>query len=230
MRVDPNSSSMVALRERVAELLQGKRVVLGFPDQLSLSAISWLPVIRERLNGAATTEAEAFESCCNRKTDVLLVTERLEHGRGADLVRKVRDSCPSCVCLYFLHTETPEAVALALDAGAQGVMFISTLGTGIGDFSRALDVCFSGGVYYPANVRKAAKRLAPKKTGPSLSPRELDVLKLIGEGRPNPEIAKDLGIGLETVKSRVKSVIEKLDARDRTHAAVMGVRLGLLEP
>jgi len=230
MRVDPNSASMVALRERVAELLEGKRVVLAFQDQLSLAAIGFLPVIRERLNGAATTEDEAFESCCDRETDVLLVTERLEHGRGVDLVRRVREARPSCVCLYFLWTETPEAVALALDAGAQGVMFISTLGTGIGDFSKALSVCFNGGVYYPTNIRLAAKKLAPPHRAVSLSPRELDVLKLIGEGFPNPSIAEELGIGLETVKSRVKAVIEKLDARDRTHAAVVGVRLGILEP
>ena len=110
------------------------------------------------------------------------------------------------------------------------MMFISTLGTGIGDFSKALDVCFKGGVYYPTNIRLAAKKLASKSSVIRLSPREMDILKLIGQGHPNPEIAESLGIGLETVKSRVKSLIEKLNARDRTHAAVMGVKLGLLDP
>ena len=71
-------------------------------------------------------------------------------------------------------------------------------------------------------ARPAADRLAP------LSDRERDVLALVGAGRSNPEIARDLSISLATVKSHIRHILAKLDLRDRAHAIVLAHECGLV--
>jgi len=68
----------------------------------------------------------------------------------------------------------------------------------------------------------------PEASSPSLTPRELDVLRLIADGQGNKEIARTLAISVSTVKFHVQDVLEKLSASDRTQAAVKALRQGLL--
>ena len=73
-----------------------------------------------------------------------------------------------------------------------------------------------------------AADLAERFGEDSLTAKEIDVLRLIAEGHANKEIAARLCITEETVKSRVKSILSKLDANDRTHAAIIGVKRGII--
>jgi DNA-binding NarL/FixJ family response regulator len=63
----------------------------------------------------------------------------------------------------------------------------------------------------------------------ALTPAETAVLRLIAEGNANKEIANRLAVTEDTVKGRVKSILAKLDANDRTHAAIIGLRRGIIE-
>lgn len=73
-----------------------------------------------------------------------------------------------------------------------------------------------------------AADLAERYGEDDLTEREIDVLRLIAEGQANKEIAARLRISEETVKSRVKNILSKLDASDRTHAAIIGVKRGII--
>jgi DNA-binding NarL/FixJ family response regulator len=73
-----------------------------------------------------------------------------------------------------------------------------------------------------------AAELAQHPAAEGLTPREIDVLRLIATGSANKEIAARLGTTEETVKSRVKSILSKLRANDRTHAAMIGLRRGII--
>ncbi len=77
--------------------------------------------------GACTTAQEALAHAA-QAPDLVLVTEDLEQGYGISLVRELRKRWPQCICLLFLRRETQEVVREALDAGAQGVIFVSSLG------------------------------------------------------------------------------------------------------
>ena len=140
---------------------------------------------------------------------------------------------PQCICLLFLRRETQDVVREALDAGAQGVIFVSSLGSGDGDFMKALMRTLEGGTYFPTPVREAAA-FSPSDEScglevlEQLSGREQEVLQALSEGYCNREIAQRLFISQETVKTHVSTVISKLGVRDRTQAAVMALRLGLL--
>ena len=73
-----------------------------------------------------------------------------------------------------------------------------------------------------------AADLAERFGEDGLTTKEIDVLRLIAEGHANKEIGARLGITEETVKSRVKNILSKLDANDRTHAAIIGVKRGII--
>jgi DNA-binding NarL/FixJ family response regulator len=83
----------------------------------------------------------------------------------------------------------------------------------------------SGRRCIPANI---ATRLAEHMGHESLTARELDVLRLIGIGLRNKQIASDLGISETTVSFHIKNVVDKLEANDRTHAVTVALRRGLL--
>ena len=181
--------------------------------------------------GAATTEDEALEIQQECKPDLLITSEDLEKGYGIRLVETIKKRSPELKALIFLQRETPEVVQEAMEAGADGVMFTSSIGTGNGDFIQALTTTCSGGIYYPKAVREAVAkkpRPAPVLTDP-LSDRELEVLRCIIQGMKNLEIAEALFISAETVKSHVSTAIQKLGVRDRTQAAVFALTYGLVE-
>jgi DNA-binding NarL/FixJ family response regulator len=72
-------------------------------------------------------------------------------------------------------------------------------------------------------------QLAEHATDDALTPGELSVLRLIADGNANKQIAAQLSLSEETVKGRVKNILSKLGANDRTHAAMIGIRRGIIE-
>jgi len=76
---------------------------------------------------------------------------------------------------------------------------------------------------------EASYELAEHALDEALTPAEVEVLRLIAAGNANKQIADQLSISEETVKGRVKNILSKLDANDRTHAAVIGVRRGIIQ-
>ena len=161
----------------------------------------------------------------------MITSEDLEKGYGIRLVEIAKQKSPDLKALIFLKRETPEVVQEAMEAGADGVMFNSSIGSGNGDFIQALSTTNSGGIYYPKAVRQVAT--AKVKSVPilidPLSERELEVIRGIIQGMKNNEIAETLFISTETVKSHVSNAIQKLGVKDRTQAAVYALTHGLVE-
>jgi len=235
MEFNPLDPSLRQARAEVHQALAGRRKLLCFGDRLALISIAYLDAIADGLEGACTTADEALERLSASAVDVMLVSEDLEQGYGIELVRQVRQLRPDCLCLLFLRRETQVVVREALDAGAHAVMFVSSLGTGHGDFMQALATTMDGGIYLPAEIRKAAAfteadGCSAQHLLEQLSTREVEVLNALSCGFSNREIAAQLFISQETVKSHVSTIISKLGVRDRTHAAVTAMRLGVVDP
>jgi DNA-binding NarL/FixJ family response regulator len=232
VRLNPCDRTLQKAANTCQKLLADKKVLVCSKNKLTLTALVLCTPILQSLVGGATTEDEALEIAEECKPDLLITSEDLEKGYGIRLVETIKKRTPDLKALIFLQRETPVVVQEAMEAGADGVMFTSSIGTGNGDFIQALTTTSSGGIYYPKAVREAVTkktRPAPVLTDP-LSDRELEVIRCIIQGMKNLEIAEALFISAETVKSHVSTAIQKLGVRDRTQAAVYALTYGLVEP
>lgn len=231
VRINPSEQSMKNASAVCQKLLTHKRVLVCSKNRLTLSALCLCTPILQSLVGGATTEDEALQIQQESNPHILITSEELETGYGIRLVETAKKKSSELKAMIFLNRETPEVVQEAMEAGADGVMFNSSIGTGSGDFIQALTVTTSGGIYFPKAVREVATakvKPLPTLVDP-LSERELEVIRCIIQGMKNNEIAQSLFLSVETVKSHVSTAMQKLGVRDRTQAAVYALTHGLVE-
>ena len=124
--------------------------------------------------------------------------------------------------------ETDEHILGAIEAGASGYLLKAAPEAEI--LAGVRSVVAGETVLAPSIAAKLVSRVRQDATSapPSLSPRELEVLRLVADGRSNPEIARTLFIGEATVKTHLLHVFEKLEVNDRTRAVTRAMEFGLL--
>ena len=149
---------------------------------------------------------------------------------GVALTRAVKSAIPQTRVVILTMHELDEEVLAALSAGADAYCVKSSDASTVID---AVRIVAGGGAYFdPRIAHVVLRRLGAPSPAPStdspLTPRELDVLRLIADGVGNVEIAERLNIGLGTVKGHIRDILEKLSAADRTQAAVNAMRRGYL--
>ncbi len=231
MRINPINDSLMESVAETTAMLANRRIAVACGNRLTLTATVTSNSIAQSFIGGASTEEEALDIIGDCNPDLLIATEDLQRGYGIRLVERAKKLNPNIKVLIFLKRETHEVVKEAMDAGADGVMFISSIGTGHGDFINALRTIVKGAIYYPQPVINACcrhNRPAPVLADP-LSRRELDVVSCLVNGMKNSEISEELRISSETVKTHVSSTISKLGVRDRTQAVVFALTHGLVE-
>ncbi len=162
------------------------------------------------------------------RPDVAIIDLGLPGMDGIELTRRIRELVPETRVVIVTMVDVEEEVVAALAAGADAYSLKSAPAQALVD---AVRIAGEGGAYFdPRIAHVVLSRFAPRREalpGP-LTPREREVLALISEGRGNTEIASELHIGLGTVKGHIRDILEKLSAADRTQAAVMALRRGLI--
>jgi DNA-binding NarL/FixJ family response regulator len=149
---------------------------------------------------------------------------------GVALTRAIKIAAPQTHVVILTMHELDDEVLAALSAGADAYCVKSS------DTSTVIDavrIVAGGGAYFdPRIAHVVLRRLGAPSPQPSadspLTPRELDVLRLVADGIGNVEIGERLHIGLGTVKGHIRDILEKLSAADRTQAAVNAMRRGYL--
>jgi DNA-binding NarL/FixJ family response regulator len=149
---------------------------------------------------------------------------------GIALTGSIKAAAPQTRVVILTMHDLDEEVIAALSAGADAYCVKSSDAKTVID---AVRIVAGGGAYFdPQIAHVVLRRLgapAPVPAGRSpLTPRELDVLRLIADGVGNADIAERLHLGLGTVKGHIREILEKLSATDRTQAAVNALRRGLL--
>ena len=194
-------------------------------NKLQLACFCFTSFIKPTLIAGFTTEEEASKCCREESPDFLFVSDDLEQGYGIALIKDVKTASPSTKCLFFTEREALAVVRDAMSAGADGVVFPSSIGMGMdGDFVPALLAMAEGNCYYPPEVRKAAGFAFQQI--PDLSTREDEVLRALCLGLSNKAIAERLVLSTETIKSYVSAIIAKMGANDRLDAVVKAIRMG----
>lgn len=172
-----------------------------------------------RIAGEASSAEEAVGLVGRRLPHVLLVDYRLPDGRGTELVRRLRLSGVTTPALLMTASAEPGLNSAVREAGAQGTV----LKTGsVDDLASALREVVAGGTAFD-------HRHPPRGAGEgALSPREREVLSLVAAGRTNGQIADELGVGAETVKTLIARIFAKLGVRRRAEAVAAAHDRGLL--
>lgn len=206
-------------------LLSGVRLVLCLGSRSQVALLMGTPA---RILAAATTAAEGLPLVREHQPSLLLVSDRLEAGCGVDLVVQVKRSHPEVRTLLVVCQEHRLAlIRAAVRAGCDGIVPESRLLHGSG--LQALRTVLGGGVYLDRSL-VAALRVGQVPGGDErLSARERQVLERVMQGLSNPEIAGDLMVSVDTVKTHVRNVLLKLRVRGRIQAVVTGLQLGLVD-
>jgi two-component system, NarL family, response regulator len=205
------------------------------PDRIRILCVDDHPVVRQGIVGlvgvqpdmALVAEAsngrEAVHQFRAHQPDVTLMDLQMPEMGGLDAIIAIRGEFPDAR-IIVLTTYAGDAQALrALKAGARAYLLKNSLHKELLDTIRAV----SAG-------RKALSpdvsfQLAEHATDDALTPAEIRVLRLIAQGNANKEIARELSLSEETVKGQVRNILSKLGAKDRTHAAMIGFKRGIIE-
>jgi DNA-binding NarL/FixJ family response regulator len=191
------------LREGVASLLAGQ---------------ADLQLVAEASNGR-----EAVDQFRRHRPDVTLMDLQMPEMNGVDAMVAICEEFPSARVIV-LTTYVGDALALrALKAGARAYLLKGLLRK---ELLETIRLVHAG---QKRIVPVVAAELAEHATDDALSPREVDVLRLIAGGNANKAVASQLSITEETVKGHVKNILAKLAANDRTHAVTIALKRGIID-
>ena len=167
----------------------------------------------------------AVERITASAPDVAVIDVRLGDGSGIEVCRDVRSSLPEVGCLILTSFSDDQALVDASLAGAAGYLLKQVRGNHIVEAIRSV----AGGAQLldAATVRLALRRLRESEPGTiaELTPREREILDLIGEGRSNRQIATELFLAEKTVKNYVSNLLAKLGMQRRSEAAAFVARV-----
>lgn len=165
---------------------------------------------------------DAIQQFRTHRPDVTLMDLQMPEMNGLDALIAIRGEFPDARIIVLTTYVGDVQVLRALKAGARAYLLKNLLHKELLDTIRAVHAgrkSMSPEISY---------QLADHATDEALTPAEVEVLALIAEGNANKEIAAQLSITEETVKGRVRSILAKLGANDRTHAAIIGLKRGMI--
>ena len=193
-----------------AVVRQGVAVLIGTQSDMTLI-------------GEASNGREAIQQFRTHRPDVTLMDLQMPEMNGFDAIVAIRAEFPDAKIVVLTTYKGDVQIFRALKAGAQGYLLKNAFHKELIDTIRAVHAGKK------ALSPEASYEIAEHAMDDALTPAEITVLRLIAAGNANKQIADQLSISEETVKSRVKSILSKLDANDRTHAAMIGLKRGIIE-
>ncbi len=177
--------------------------------------------------GEARSGEEALELYPNHPADVVVMDIGLPGIDGIEATRRLKTAHPNVRVVMLTVHQLEQEVMAAMASGANAYCLKSTDPNSLLVAVRAVAL---GGAYLdPQIAHLVLSRITPTQDDHTpLSPRELEVLRLIADGLGNKDIAERLEISLSTVKTHVQEILERLSVSDRTQAAVKALRRGLI--
>jgi DNA-binding NarL/FixJ family response regulator len=223
------------------------------PGPLGVLMIDFCPVVREGLQSILAKDAEIefigdapdghqallhIRRAGDRGRPVSVVLTETRNGEvdGVQATRLIKDQFPEVAVLVLTENPNDSYVIDAIHAGAGGYIFLKDMSPEM--LLQSVHRVVEGGTQMTTTLLRTAvenliqngrKTLAERTAEAAhLTEREVDVLRLMGNGDSNKTIAETLGITLDTTKKHVRNVIDKLQARSRTHAAIIAAQAGIV--
>ncbi len=204
-----------------------------------------LEVVGEAANGR-----EAVELCRRLHPELVLMDVRMPEMDGLEATREIKGESPTTSVLVVTTYDNPDYLFEAVEAGAAGYVLKDAPKSELLDAVRRTlegesplnqELAMQLISRFTREGRKPHESPPPPSAGPqrrgagapaleALTPRELEVLQLLAQGKSNPQIAQELVISRLTAKTHVERIIRKLKVSDRTQAALRAIELGLVTP
>jgi DNA-binding NarL/FixJ family response regulator len=204
-------------------------------NRISILCVDDHPVVRQGIVGLLNVQTdmkvvaeagngrEAIQEFRAHRPDVTLMDLQMPEMGGLDTIIAIRGEFPDAR-IIVLTTYAGDVQALrALKAGARGYLLKNALHKELIDTIRAVHAGKK------ALSPEVSFELAEHATDDALTPAEIRVLRLIAQGNANKEIARELSLSEETIKGQVRNILSKLGAKDRTHAAMIGFKRGIIQ-
>jgi DNA-binding NarL/FixJ family response regulator len=175
--------------------------------------------------GIAASVDDARRILAVREADVVLMDYRLPDGRGTEAAREVMEDHPS-VRVVMLTASTDDAILTeALRSGCAGYVNKSE---SIDHLATAVRAAASGTTAISPETLVKLMRTEPRMSGGALTPRELEVLRLMAQGLGNAEITSRISLSAHTVRNHVQSILEKMGTHSRLEAVAKAIREGIV--
>jgi DNA-binding NarL/FixJ family response regulator len=171
----------------------------------------------------ASNGREALELFRTHRPDITLMDLQMPEMSGIDAMSAIRGEFPEARIIVLTTHAGDVQVSRALKAGARAYLLKGLLRKELLETIRAVH---AGQKRLSSEV---AAEIAEHATDDALTPREVDVLRLVARGNANKEVAAQLSLTEETVKSHIRSILSKLGANDRTHAVAIGLKRGIID-
>ncbi len=203
--------------------------------QIRILAVDDHPIVREGIAGLlgiqpdmvlvdqASNGRDAIQKFRTHHPDITLMDLQMPEMNGIDALIAIRNEFPDAKVIVLTTYVGDVQIIRALKAGAQAYLLKNSLHKELLETIRAVHAGKK------AVSPEVSYEIAEHAMDDALTPAEVSVLRLIAAGNANKQIADQLSITEETVKSRVKSILSKLGANDRTHAAMIGLKRGIIE-
>ncbi len=204
-------------------------------NSIRILAVDDHPLLRSGITALLATQAdmsviaeasdgkEAVEKFRVHRPDVTLMDLQMPEMNGLDAMMAILREFPEARIIVLTTYTRDVEVLRAMKVGARAYLLKTLLDKELLDTIRAVH---AGKKILSA---EASYELAEHSTDDSLTPGEIEILRLIAAGKANKEIGAQLSLTEDTVKGRVKSILSKLGANDRTQAAMIGVKRGIIE-
>src|ERR1700723_2370431 len=220
---------------KVFQERQGAKAMSGVASQMRILVVDDHPLLRGGVTALVSSQSdmsvvaqasngrEAIQQFRAHHPDVTLMDLQMPEMNGLDAMIAIRGEFPEARIIMLTTYAGDVQVLRALKAGARAYLLKNSL------HKELLETIRSVHAGKRALSTEASYQLAEHATDDALTPAEVRVLRLIGEGNANKEIAAQLSISEETVKGQVRNILSKLGANDRTHAAMIGLKRGIIE-
>lgn len=205
-------------------------------DAIRIFVVDDHPIVREglmtilesqddfELVGEAANGREALPKINQTQPDVVMLDLEMPEMDGVEVIQQLRAGGSEVGIIVFTVFDTDDRILSAIRAGAQGYLL---KGAGRKEIFKAIRIVAQGGSLLQPMLTARLFQQVQEGISP-LSPRELEVLNLIAEGKPNKEIAAQLFISERTVKFHVSAILSKLGVQNRTEAVHVAKEKGVI--
>src|SRR4051812_16588922 len=208
---------LITPSKKIRILLVDDHMVIRMGLMTAASDAADMEVVADVENGH-----DALEACRRHRPDIVILDLRMSGMNGIETLRILREEFKQIRVLIFSNYATGEEIFRAMKAGASGFVLKEMP---LDRLLEAIRVVHRGEQYVPAEI---AMRVGERMLA-QLSPREIEVLQLLGHGLSNKEIGAKLGVVEGTVKIHITSIFGKLGVCDRTQALIEAVKRGIVQ-